>query len=604
MRDLINSRWFALSEILLVFISGITLYLWPTVGSWALILPLLPWCARSAAGQLPFQRTSFDWLILFFVITAAVGYWAAYDKIAALHKFWLILLAVLFYYALSHQPKENLGWISGIFFSIGVGVSIYFFLTHDFVSLPRKLQIVNSFGRWIMQVRPQVPWKPIHPNYVAGVAAISAPFGFYPLWKTRIQAAKNTNALYFVIPGYLLIALTIFMATSRGAILAILSAAGSWILWKVVDSTKINFRLRQDTFFPVLVLIYLAIVVLLLYIGPASFTGSVITQSDYGSGTRAELFTRSLYFLKDFPFTGGGLAAFPGLYSYYVLDIPNFYLPNSHNLFLDVAIEQGIFGGLSYLLLFLLSVWFVSRSIMEAPSAEIRVFGWLVLFALIISIVHGMVDDYLYNGNGALLSLFLIGISMLIRREGLKNERSRASFDSRILASAVIILLVLCLFNLNRIRSAWYADLGAVQMGRLELAGFPTDKWTESTIVPELEPAEISLRSSIQYDSGNPTANYRLGMISMLRQDFKAASVNLETAHAEEAGQRGIVKNLGYCYAWLGEMDKAKALLQQIPEAHHELSNYAWWWGLQGRNDLAKNAAQLASQLNSQGEQP
>jgi lipopolysaccharide biosynthesis regulator YciM len=141
-------------------------------------------------------------------------------------------------------------------------------------------------------------------------------------------------------------------------------------------------------------------------------------------------------------------------------------------------------------------------------------------------------------------------------------------------------------------------------MGRVELAGFPTGQWTENTIVPELEPAEISLRSSLRYDSSNPTANYRLGMISMLRQDFKTASVNLEMAHEEETSHRGIAKNLGYCYAWLGEMGKAKALLQQIPEAHHELMNYAWWWGLQGRDDLAKNASQLASQLNSQSEQP
>jgi tetratricopeptide (TPR) repeat protein len=356
--------------------------------------------------------------------------------------------------------------------------------------------------------------------------------------------------------------------------------------------------------FPALVLVYLAVVILFLYIGPASFTGSVISQNDYGTGTRAELFARSLYFLKEFPFTGGGLSAFPGLYSYYVLDIPIFYLPNSHNLFLDVAIEQGIFAGLSYLLLYVVSVWFVSRSIIEASSVEIRIFSWLVLFALMISIVHGMVDDYLYNGNGALLSLFLMGISTMVRRESVQSKGSFAWSDSRIPAVAIIILIVICVFNFNKIRSAWYADLGAVQMGRVELAGFPTDQWAESTIVPQLEPAEISLRSSLRYDSSNPTANYRLGMISMLRQDFKAASVNLEIAHDVEASHRGIVKNLGYCYAWLGEMDKAKALLQQIPEAHHELSNYAWWWSLHGREDLAKNASELASQINSQSEQP
>src|SRR5512133_2350236 len=252
LQKFIDSRWFALSEILLVLASGMILYMWTSVGGWSLILPLLPWCARFISGQLPFRQTTFDWLILIFVMTAAVGYWAAYDKKAALNKFWLILLAVLFYYALSRQPKENLGWISGIIFSIGVGISIYFFLTHDFVTLPRKLQIVNHIGRWIMQVRPQVAWKPIHPNYVAGIAAITLPFGFYPLWKSRNPAVKNNTALYVVMfLSFTLIAFTIFMTTSRGVLLALLSATGSWVIWKLISSKGIRFGLSDTKFFPI-----------------------------------------------------------------------------------------------------------------------------------------------------------------------------------------------------------------------------------------------------------------------------------------------------------------------------------------------------------------
>jgi hypothetical protein len=136
-RDFVNNRWFALTEIFLVLASGLILYLRPGAGGWSLILPLLPWCLRLIFGQFPFQRTIFDWLIVIFIITAVVGYWAAYDKEAALPKFWLILLGILFYYALTRQPRENLSWLSGIFFSISIGISLYFFLTHDFVALPR-----------------------------------------------------------------------------------------------------------------------------------------------------------------------------------------------------------------------------------------------------------------------------------------------------------------------------------------------------------------------------------------------------------------------------------------------------------------------------------
>ena len=46
----------------------------------------------------------------------------------------------------------------------------------------------------------------------------------------------------------------------------------------------------------------------------------------------------------DFPFTGGGLGAFSGLYSTYILVIFVPLFTYSHNFFLDVAVEQGWFG--------------------------------------------------------------------------------------------------------------------------------------------------------------------------------------------------------------------------------------------------------------------
>ncbi len=215
-----------------------------------------------------------------------------------------------------------------------------------------------------------------------------------------------------------------------------------------------------------------------------------------------------------------------------------------------------------------------------------------------------MVDDYLYNGNGALLALFLIGISMTVKRESLQNEGFVARFDYRIIGSVAVVIIGVCLLNINRIRSAWYADLGSVQMARVELVGFPTDQWTDIKIVPQLETAETSLHSALQYHPNNPTANYRLGMISMLRQDFETASMNLEVAYREAPRHRGIIKNLGYCYVWLGKLDEAKSLLENIPEAQKELNVYVWWWDVHGRRDLAINAFQLASRLRTETDQP
>jgi hypothetical protein len=73
----------------------------------------------------------------------------------------------------------------------------------------------------------------------------------------------------------------------------------------------------------------------------------------------------------------------------------------------------------------------------------------------------------------------------------------------------------------------------------------------------------------------------------------------LEKARNEAPGYRGIIKTLGYCYVWLGNLEKAQLLLTQIPEAEHELNVYIWWWGTQGRPDLSEKASMMSARLET-----
>jgi hypothetical protein len=379
----------------------------------------------------------------------------------------------------------------------------------------------------------------------------------------------------------------IFMTTSRGIIMAMVSAFGAWIGWWIVGLNGNRPRLRREAIFPALILIYLCAVVLFLYAGPANSGGRISTHYPYGTGSRAELFARSLYLVLDFPFTGGGLAAFPGLYSYYMLGIPFFNVPNSHNLFLDVTIEQGLLGGLSFLVVFLMSIWFMAKAIVKADALQARPLHWLILFVLVIAFVHGMVDDYLYNGSGTFLSLALAGVST-----SLSPEPARAASHKKRYTPIIVALTLISFFmiNLNGVRSAWSANLGAVQMAKVELTGFPTNQWTEPVILPELGQPSASLRTALQADPANRTANHRLGLISMLQEDFPSAAAYLENARQQAPNHRGIIKSLGYCYAWSGDTEKAVLFLNRIPEAKDELESYIGWWGIQGRPDLAEKA--------------
>jgi len=570
----------------------------PIWGIWFILIALSLFLLKIFTGNL--RLHSFDWLILVFLVTAWVGYWAAYDQTNAWNKVWFIVIGILLYYSLREQPEENLIVISVFLFSIGVGISFYYFLTYDFIAVPRRLEFVNSIGRWFMSIRPQTGWVPIHPNYVAGIAAITAPFIFYPVWKSRnSDENKSIWSYIFVIAGLSVICLALVMATSRGVILAIGSGLGAWFLWRLTQLNRIRSQFRSEAVFPILLFIYLGVVVAFLYIGPAQ-SGSIFTGPYfYGTGSRAELFSRSLYLVFDYPITGGGLGAFPGLYSQYLLNIPFFNVPNSHNLFLDVTIEQGLFGGLSFLILYVVSLWKVSSSITKGTGNQ--TFKWLVLFSLIVAVVHGMVDDYLYNGTGSMLALFLVGLSS---NQDQNDHSADRKLDLLTVGVIIVIWVAIALVNLNSIRSTWYANLGAVQLAKVELAGFPNDGWAGSEIVSKLDMADTTLHSSLQFNPANRTANQRLGMIAMLRRDFESAVAYLEVAHNRAPKHRGINKSLGYSYVWLSKMEEAQPLLSQIPEAGEELDVYTWWWKSQGRSDLSENARLVLMSLTNTPSQP
>ena len=601
MRELVKSSWFARLDLALVMAGGAVWLFLPDYAAWAPLVPLaLLWAFKRVAGSGFLHWTHSDSLLLAFLVTAWVGYWVSYNPLDALGKACLVTVSFFLCHALSTQPEEHRPAIAMGLFVIGVGVACYFFLTHDFAQMPRKVEIVNRAGMYWSSIRPKTSWTPIHPNYASGVAAMTGIFGFYPLQRSSQHRLVRAG----ILAGFFVILLALILATSRGAWMAMGSALAIWLGWKLVPFSGSRFRLGRNTLFPILVILILAAVAIFLYVGPAHSPSSIAGSPDYGSGSRAELFLRSLYFVGDYPFTGAGLATFPGLYSEYMLGIPYFYVANSHNLFLDVFIEQGVPGGAAFLLLYLICVWQVANAAGQDASPDRALFCRLALSALAIAIVHGLVDDYLYNANGSVLSLLLVGVSRFSVGPNPVRHFAAGAGTRRWYTAVLCLALLLVATNFNRVRAMWYANRGAVELARIQLAGFPETGWLGTSVVPHLTEAESSLQTALEFDPLNRTANHRLGLISFLRRDFPSAVQYLDAAHQQAPHHRGIIKSLGFGYAWLGDMDNAVSFLKKIPETEKELDAYYSWWKEQGRDDLSASAFELYRLLESMKVQP
>jgi hypothetical protein len=239
----------------------------------------------------------------------------------------------------------------------------------------------------------------------------------------------------------------------------------------------------------------------------------------------------------------------------------------------------------------------VARILKKGQQNNLGIFDSVLLVSIIIACLHGLVDDYLYNGAGTILGLFLAGITVSrVDTEPLfKIQWCFDRTDIIVVSALSIVFIGLIVLYQQTIRSIWYSNIGAVQMARVELDGFPTNEWAGPKIVVKLRNAEASLLASIEADPSNRTANHRLGLISMLRRDFKSASGYLSHAHSLAPHHRGIVKALGYSSAWQGDLSTAQTLLMEIPESSDELDVYRWWWEEQGYESYARNSSVLLS---------
>jgi tetratricopeptide (TPR) repeat protein len=594
----LSRRWIALAELGLVFACAILLYFFPQLGAWPLLVALLAWVGVVVAGRFANLATPLDLPLLIFLAAASLGVWTTYNQPEGLSKLWLIAAGCLLYYALARQPGENLWLVAGltsVFLALLAGYYLFTFDSFDAQPLNLALAIPSTAQPG---TTPPISFlaNPEH-DTAEGLIAILAPFSI----ALGIYAWRKRNPAWGLIAlaALLLTAGALFLGSSLAALLALLAALGLSFLWLLSGYLPgLSLQWRGALIgFVLLLLIALGLVLVAFY--PDWIADQVNRLAGPGrAASQLEVNLNTVLLIPDFLFTGGGLAAFPGLYSQYIMNLPVYLYGYSYSLFLDVSLEQGIIGLASLTVILAGSIWLVWKSKVDG------VLKWAILAALCVMLVNGLADDPLYGGRGTPLLFLLPGLAIAGARY---NPRGESETSSGIAASkpvwvfftlAFLLVAGYLAFVLTSSRlGAWYSNLGAVQMARVELADFPSGGWQDGESLSSLAPAEALFNQALQRHPGNFAANYRLGLFAMYRRDYSLAKSYLERAHLEAPRHRGVRKVLGYCHVWLGEFDEAGQFLNDIPEAGYELEAYSWWWATQGREDLSAYAAQMAATL-------
>jgi tetratricopeptide (TPR) repeat protein len=213
--------------------------------------------------------------------------------------------------------------------------------------------------------------------------------------------------------------------------------------------------------------------------------------------------------------------------------------------------------------------------------------------------LHGLVDNP-FAENWAKPLLFMIPGFLIATEKPVTKPKSKPAVPLKFLVPLILIAgFTGFIVYQARVHPLLLANIGAVKMAQIDLGDFPAGEWDDGSDTAAYTESEQYFIDTIGIDPDNTTANYRLGLISMLCRDFERAAGYLEVAYSASSNHRGIIKSLGYCYTWLGRLDKAEVVLAKINETRAEMRTYAWWWQSQGYPQYAEWASQMAERLEA-----
>ena len=383
--DRLHWLWLALAAPFLLFPS-------PSRSLALFAVPAL-WLVAWLAGREPLPRTPLNTALLLMFFMVLVSLWATYDIGYSLPKISGMVLGIGVFFAVAREAGHPRGWILSLLAFLGIGLGIaalgvigtswasskITFLDPIIARLPRFIQ------GW------QGAETGLHPNEVAGaliwvlplMITISAALFFLPRYQHRpaFGAGKNEDARaqrkgWQKMRGWRLVGMTLLCLAATffvAAVFLLSQSRGGYIGLALTLPVLILIALPPRwRWYSLALLALLAIVLGILLASRGEAVRAWLTGSDLASDPalslntlegRLEIWSRAIYGIQDFPFTGMGMNAFrkvvSALYPLFTIS-PEFDIAHAHNEFLQAALDLGIPGLAAFLALYIGAFWMLA----------------------------------------------------------------------------------------------------------------------------------------------------------------------------------------------------------------------------------------------------
>jgi putative inorganic carbon (HCO3(-)) transporter len=435
--------------------------IWPTIvgvalatftrrwAPWGLALLALTWLVRWLGRGRPSVRTPIDGAVVGLLLALPLSFWAATDRGATFVAVARLLAGLALAYGLANwasvvrDGRARLSLLALGLAGMGLGLALYSLVA---VSRPSPGKAPYVPGDVFEQAPVEVEDK-VNPNVMAGALVVALPYPLAMLLLASPAALPPVRGAAPRVLAWLVDARPVrwawfgLAAAAVAALLVLTKSRGAWVAEAIALVVLLAHRWRGVLWSIPVALLALGLV--LWWLGPAALLDALAPGGDGLEQwmSRVEIWSRAIYMLQDFPFTGAGAGAFghvaDTLYPF-LLRGPGAGVPHAHNLFLQVAVDLGLPGLVAYLAILLLALWSavdgarrhrragecgLARRAGENGLARrggqraLSALAWAGVASLVAMCVHGMVDATTWIvGRGAFVPWAAIGAILAVHR--------------------------------------------------------------------------------------------------------------------------------------------------------------------------------------------
>jgi hypothetical protein len=518
-----------------------------------------------------------DLFVLVFCLSAVPALWIGYDFKLGLPALIAVLGGGFVYLQTVLLARDRKWWrrVAGGFIVVGAVIALYFITQAGRLEYAEKVEFITRLSAGLSSFFPAFTiWKP----QTNGIATFLEALLFLCI-PFILQGKTIRNKMFWGLTGGL-VALALLLSASRGAWLAIFTAAALWVslYWR-----PLRWILVVAAVVVIGVSIYVFSLGSLTVIERLPLIGQIFYRPD-----RFDVIRNSWLLALDLPFTGIGLGDhFSLVYSRYQLLYPHIIHDYAHNFPLTVWLQQGFFGIITWIGVVTSALVTLRMPERSFPHLEIQS-AW---FGLLAFLLHGLVDARMAEDYWCWLPFFVL-LGLLSARS--RFYSSRINMVQRWMPWGAITLFLI-IFSVSRnINAVFLTNRAALAQQRADLAPDLSDEERISL----REQARSGFLAAQHLDMSQRGANQRLGIIALETHDFNNAVQFFSLAEQTGPVPAGVYRGLGLAYTLQGELTEGWKYLTGQYDIVNELNYWGWYYATNDQAERSKFAYRQSLQLD------